>query len=463
MPGKMTNYRWWVMLFIFITYTIANADRANIGFALPYIRKEFAMSNTEAGAIISLFFLGYSFGQIPAGFLIRKFGVRKMFSLGMLLTSGITGLLGISGTALQLKVCRLLVGIAEAPVAIGSTSTINNWFPSKEKGTATGMFLASSKLGPLVVPPLCAWIIMTFGWREIFVFFMIPGAIMALFWYLMVNDKPENSKFVSAAEAEYIHEEENFEASKKNQGKNQGGETGEIETAATIVGANGKKRQYKLWWVDKLVRAKKVDPIDTSTRVFRSWDIYGAAIGYFFIIGISSVLMSWLPTYLVNIKQFAIMKTAFVAAAPFAGTVVGNFVGGWVSDAFLNKRRKPLMMVTALTTSIFMYSLVYAPNDAYLMAILLFIAGVFFSLGYSGFAAYPMGRTTKETYPVAFGIVNTGGQLGGACTPLIVGMILDKFSWDAVFAAMAIGMVTCFLVISTIVEPVNDPIERPRP
>ena len=436
--GKMTNYRWWVMAFIFVIYTVANADRANIGFALPYIRKEFAMNNTEAGALISLFFVGYAAGQIPSGFLISRFGIRRIFTAGMFITSICTGMMGIVDSVLHLKILRSMVGVAEAPVAIGCTATINNWFPAKEKGTAAGMFLAGSKVGPLIVPPICAWIILTFGWREIFTFFMVPGIILSIFWYIMVRNTPEESKFVSEAEVAYIRKEENIVVAKVEQ-----------------------KREYKLWWLDKIVRAKKVVPLNSSKQVFRSWDIYGAALGYFFIIGISSIMMSWLPTYLVTVKQFAIMKTAFVAASPFAGTVVGNFLGGWLSDNYLNKRRKPLMMVTALSASIMMYSLVYAPNDAILLATLLFVSGVFFSLGYSAFACYPMGRVDKENYPIAFGIVNTGGQLGGACFPIIVGMILDNYNWDAVFASMAVGSIICLLIVSTIIEPVDDPLEKP--
>lgn len=433
--GKMTNYRWWVMSFIFVIYTIANADRANIGFALPYIRKEFAMSNTEAGALISLFFIGYAAGQIPSGFLVGKLGIRKMFTAGMLLTSVFTGMMGMVHSPLHLKILRTLVGIAESPVVIGCTATINNWFPPKEKGTATGMFLAGSKVGPLIVPPVCAWIILNYGWREIFIFFMIPGAILAVFWYVMVRSKPENSKFVSEAELMYINSE---------------------ETAATVNAAQ--KRPYKLRWVDKIVRAKKVELLDSSAKIFRSWDIFGAAFGYFFMVGIVSVLMSWLPSYLINVKKFAIMNTAFVSAAPFAGTVVGNFLGGWLSDNVLGKRRKPLMMVSALSTTVMMYSLVYAPADPYLLALLLFSTGLLLALGYSAFAVYPMGRANKEAYPVAWSIVNTGGQLGGAAAPLIVGMILDKFNWDAVFASLAVGSFICLMIVSTIIEPVDDPL-----
>lgn len=437
MSEKRTKYRWVVMALLFILYTVANADRANIGFALPYLRKEFAMSNTEAGGIISLFFFAYAAFQVPSGFLVKKFGVRTMFTIGMVFTSIFTGFIGTASSVFALKALRLGVGVAEAPVAIASSATINNWFPAKEKGTATGIFLAGSKMGPLIVPMLCAWIISVWGWRQIFYFFMIPGVILSVIWFFLVANKPHDSKFVNEVEAEYIADK--TVAAKKD---------------------DKPKREYKLWWLDKIVRAKRVELLSSPSQVFKSWDMWGVACGYFFAVGLSSVFMSWLPTYLVTVKHFAIMKTAFVASAPFAGTVVGNFFGGWFSDNVLGKRRKPMMMVTALSTSIMMYCMLQAPEDPVLLGLVLFCAGVLLALGYSMYMAYGMGRTNKETYPVAFSLVNTGGQLGGACMPLIVGMILDKFNWDAVWIALALGSFICLAIISSVVEPVEDPVER---
>ena len=69
---RTTRFRWFVLAFGFLVYVIAGADRANIGMALPFIRKEFAMSNTEAGMLLSLFFAGYGIMQIPGGYLISN-------------------------------------------------------------------------------------------------------------------------------------------------------------------------------------------------------------------------------------------------------------------------------------------------------------------------------------------------------------------------------------------------------
>lgn len=439
---KMTHYRWWVMSFIFVIYTVANADRANIGFAIPFIQKEFNMSNTMAGLLISIFFTGYAFFQIPAGYLTQKIGMRKAFTFGMLLTSIFTGLMGVVNNIFLLKILRFFVGVSESPVVIGSTVTINQWFPDKEKGTATGLFLAGSKFGPLIVPPICAWIIMEYGWRHIFIFFAVPGMILSIFWYFMVTNKPEESKYVNASEAAYIRNEH-------------------VDTTGASTSQNTPV-VFNYCWLDKLIRTKKVTELTSSREVFRCWDIYGVALGYFSMVGIVSVLMAWLPKYLISERGFDLASSAILASAPFLGTVLGNFFGGVLSDKVLNKRRKPLMLLSAGATIFTMYSLVYAPENKMVLATMLFLLGLLLALGYSAYSVYAMGRVNKETYPVAYGVINMGGQLGGMLMPLIVGVVLDIFNWDAVFLTMTGFCVLCFILVSSVIEPLPQGVTEVR-
>jgi sugar phosphate permease len=174
------------------------------------------------------------------------------------------------------------------------------------------------------------------------------------------------------------------------------------------------------------------------------------------MIGVSNTMLAWIPTYLMNVKHFTSMKMGFLASAPFVGAVLGNLLGGVISDRMLNKRRKPLMLVSALCTSITMYALVYAPNSAAYLGFMLLMTGTLLALGYSAYAVYPMGIASKEMYPVAFGIVNSGGQLGGAVTPLAVGMILDRYNWNSVFLFLALCSVLCFVVLATMDEPLDE-------
>ena len=73
-----------------------------------------------------------------------------------------------------------------------------------------------------------------------------------------------------------------------------------------------------------------------------------------------------------------------------------------------------------------MYALISAPNHPIALGLLLAVTGFLLNLGH-GFSRPSVGSTTKETYPLAVSVVNTGGQAGGAVFPFITGLILDDF------------------------------------
>ena len=358
-----------------------------------------------------------------------------MFSVFTVLTSLFTGLMGFSSSILQIKLLRLGLGLAEGPLAPCFFASVNNWFPNREKGLATGIMLSAGKFGPLIVPPLCALIIHFWGWREIFLAFALPGFIFAVVWYLTVANRPSDSRHCSKSEAEFI----------------------QSDTKAVRTDAR-KKNAYRLVWLDRVIRARRLERLDTSAKLFTSWNLIGSSLGWAVMVAITGTMMSWIPTYLVTVKKMEIMNMAFAAAAPFAGAVAGNMLGGWLSDALLGGRRKPLMIVASLSTALLMYALIHAPSDPWLLGGLLFLAGFFVTLGFSGFIAYPMGLATKDKYPIAMGIQNTVGQVGAFLTPIGIGALLDNYNWDAVFAALALACLLCFVLVTTIVEPVDNPL-----
>lgn len=431
--AKPSKYRWVVAGLFFIIYTIACADRANLGVALPFLRKEFTMTNAEAGGLVSLFLIAYALGQLPSAWLLSKFGVRKVFPLSMIITSAVTGLTGLVSGLLPLKICRFVLGLAEAPLPLGVTTTINNWFPSKEKGTASGIFLASVKMGPVIVPPLCAMIIALWGWKAIFIAFAVPGIVLSFFWWFLVTNNPADSRFVNKGELDYINQDA-------------AGPSGEIK-AAPISKA--------IPWLDKLIRTREEKILETTRSVFKSWNVLGCSLGYAFQLGISNVLLAWIPTYLITVKKFSLMGMGFVAAAPWVGAVVGNLLGGLLSDRLLGKRRKPGMLISALSTAGMMLALINSPADPVLYGVLLFLTGVLLSIGFSAYMSYPMSFVAKKKFPIANAIVNMGGQLGGAAAPFIVGLLLDKMGWDYVFGFMAAAALMTFFIVLTISEPLK--------
>jgi sugar phosphate permease len=429
-----THFRWVIMGIIFVTYAINYMDRTNIGVVLPFISQEFGLSNFEAGALASTFFLGYAASQIPAGFFFSKFGTRGLVSLSILGFSLFTYLIGTASSPFMIKLYRFLLGVSEGPTPVGCVSTINNWFPAKEKGTATGLYIASTMFAPILVPPLVVWIALEHGWRSVFFWFAIPGLIMAIVWYLFVKSSPEKSEHVSPSELAYI----------------QGADLTTAEKVQTTV-------KKSLGWIDSFIRAKKVAILDSNAQVFRSRNIWGICIAYFLMVSVLYGLLTWIPSYLVKEKGFSFMKMGLVAAAPWIGGFVGSITGGWLSDNVFLKRRKPTMIITTLSTAIMMVVLINIPNDANLVALALFMTGFLINVGWPAFTAYPMGLASNSTYPVAISLVNTGGNLGGFFSPMIAGLLLDKFtSFTNVFVYFGVAAALAFVILLTIDEPVNE-------
>lgn len=432
---RPTRYRWLVLVLIFASYMIAGADRANIGVAVPFIKKEFELSNTDVGAMASLFYLGYAAIQIPSGLLFERFGVRVLFTIALAATSASTFFVGLANSALQLKLARVVLGLAEGPLNVGILTTINRWFPTQEKATAVGVFMSSIKVAPAIVPPICAYIIYVAGWREIFYLFAAPGVVIAILWLVCVADDPKASRFCNEEEAAYIV----------------------ADDARSREGAQGGTSRRAWPLLDGLMLTRVIQPLASNAAILRSWSIWGCAFGYAFLVGIAYAIMTWVPTYLISVKHYAVFQMGFVAATPWVGAIAGNIVGGYLSDRLFDLRRKPVMVLTAASTIFTMYSLIYAPANPVVLALLFMATGVLLNLGYSTFLVYPMGLITKEKVPFATAIVNTMGSLGGAFSPFIVGLILDRYGWDMVFVFLAATSLLTLVLVLSIIEPMTAP------
>lgn len=430
-PMARSRFRFVVLGLIFLVYLVAGADRANIGVVAPFIKAELKLSNTDIGALASLFYIGYAAIQVPVGLLYERVGVRWVLAASMIATSLATLFMGTVGSALQLKVGRTVLGVAEGPINVAMLTTINRWFPAQEKGMATGVFMASIKAAPALVPPLCAAIMFYFGWREVFYVFAVPGLFLAIVWLLVVANTPRASRFCRPGEVAHI----------------------EAAVSFGTPGSAGSAAFRPMPRLDRLIRTRAVEPLSTNGQVLRSWDVWGCTLGYFFIVGIAYAIMTWVPTYLVNVKKYPLFAMGFVASTPWIGAIIGNVVGGIISDRYLAGRRKPMMILTSASTIFMMYALIYSPGDPWLLSGLFILTGILLNLGYSTFLVYPMALVSKEKVPFTTAIVNTGGSLGGAFAPFVVGLVLDWSDWNAVFLFLALSSLLTLLMVLSIREP----------
>ena len=164
--------------------------------------------------------------------------------------------MGLANSGRQLKWARALLGLAEGPINIGSVSVINKWFPTQEKGIAMGLYLSSIKFAPAFVPPLCAWLIMTYGWRSVFYAFAVPGFFLTVLWYFFVRDNPRDSKFVNEAEVHYIENPVIPSVAEKKDA---------TDNTSTSIGGT----------LDRLIRTRIVEPLANNAQILRFSPILG--------------------------------------------------------------------------------------------------------------------------------------------------------------------------------------------
>lgn len=111
------------------------------------------------------------------------------------------------------------------------------------------------------------------------------------------------------------------------------------------------------------------------------------------------------------------------------------------------------MLITALATAIMMIVVINVPDNVTVISVSLLLAGFFLNIGWPAFTAYPMGLTTRDTYPVAIATVNSGGNLGGFFSPMIVGALLDATNnYNLAFGFFAGLLMLGFVLILTLEE-----------
>jgi sugar phosphate permease len=396
---KPSKTRWYVLFMASLMYLITYMDRVNISAAAPMIRQEFGFDKITMGIIFSMFTWGYALFQVPGGWLGDKFGPRTVLGTIVTYWSIMTAVTAHCVGVLSFSIVRFLFGIGEGGAFPTATRAMQMWFTRAERGIVQGVTHSASRLGAAIVPPITVAIISAWGWRWVFYIFGAVGVLWAILWYITYRNMPEENKGTNKAELAHIRG----------------------------LDENGNIKQMHV------VKNPKV-PWSVLLRHPNMWAIMCAYFMYNYNLWI---FLSWLPTYLVEHRGFTMIKMGIFASLPLLAGVVGDTVGGWVSDKLLEKTgntklsRRVVAIVGMLGCAIFMISTALS-KDAY-MAVACLTAAMFFLECIIGPAwAVPMDVGGPYSGTVS-GMMNMAGNTGGALSPLVFGVLVTYLSWEAPF------------------------------
>jgi sugar phosphate permease len=402
-PTRPSIGRWYILALISLMYLITYLDRVNIATVAPVISKEFGFDNITMGIIFSAFGWAYALFQVPGGWLGDRFGPRRVLAVLVAYWSVMTAVTSAATGAVSFVIVRFLFGIGEAGAFPGATRAMQLWYPRQERGFCQGITHSASRLGAAIAPPIVVLIMTTLGWRWVFYICGAIGILWSVWWYLSYRNLPEEHGFVNRAELEHIRGID--ERGNVNQPK--------IETTARV-------------------------PWGTVLRSPNMWAIMCAYFTYVYCLWI---FLSWLPSYLVEFRQFTLLKVGLLASLPLWAGVVGDTVGGLATDWLLTKTgnakfaRRLVAIVGMLGCVVFIVPAALT-EDAYTAVYCLTAAMFFLECTIGPSWAVPMDVGGKYSGTVS-GMMNMAGNIGGALSPMVFGILVQFGSWQAPFIVAA--------------------------
>jgi len=421
---KKTHVRYLILLMLFLVTTINYADRATISIAGSALQKDLGIDAITLGYIFSAFGWAYVLGQIPGGWLLDRFGSKKVYALSIFTWSlftvlqGFVGYLPVANAIVALFMLRFLVGFAEAPSFPGNARIVAAWFPTAERGTASAIFNSAQYFATVLFAPLMGWIVHSWGWEHVFVVMGGLGIVFSRVWLKLIYN-PKEHPMISAGELEHIE---------RNGGL--------VDMDKPRAAGNGGP---KWGYIRQLLTSRMM---------------LGIYLGQYCINAITYFFLTWFPVYLVQDRGMSILKAGFIASLPAICGFVGGVLGGVISDHLLRRgnsltfaRKAPIVIGLLLSTTMVICNYV----DAEWMVVAI-MALAFFGKGLGALGWAVVSDTSpKQIAGLSGGMFNTFGNIASITTPIVIGYIISStrsFKWALVYVgANALVAVFSYLVI----------------
>jgi ACS family hexuronate transporter-like MFS transporter len=366
--------RWAVLGFAFLATVINYLDRQTLSVMAPVLLAQFHISAGSYSQIIFAFMLAYTLMNGVSGRFLDWIGSKAGYSLIIAWWSAAEILHAFSGGALSLGICRFLLGLGEAGNYPAGVKLVAEWFPIKERSTASGIFNSGASIGAILAPPLLAWIVLSTGWRIAFIVIGTLGFLWLAAWIPFYR-RP-------AAPA----------------------------ARTTQPGLKALIRSRFLWQF-------------TLSKVFSD------PVWYFYSF--------WFPEYLKEVHGLSFKQIGETAWIPFFTAAIGNLAGGAVFSGLMRMggEAASVRRLAVLVFSALMVPSILVAGDLGTSSCVALISLATF--GYTGalanLLAIPGDAFPDGVVASVWGIASMGSGFGAMIFSLITGWIVDHYSFRPTF------------------------------
>ncbi|WP_322075626.1 MFS transporter [Burkholderia cenocepacia] len=392
-----------VLVMLCVMYFITYLDRVNVSTAAAGFGREFGLNKTEIGLVFSAFAYPYLVFQIIGGWVSDRFGARRTLLACGLLWAAATLLTGMAGGLASLLAARLLLGLGEGATFPAATSAMSRWVPREKRGFAQGITHAFSRVGNAVAPAAVVAVMAVYGWRESFYICGVISIVWVAVWALVYTEHPKDHLRITQAELDAL--------------------------------PPPKQKPANVPWGPLFRRMMPV----TIVYFCYGWTLW--------------LFLSWIPQYFLHSYDLDLKKSAVFASAVFFAGVIGDTLGGIVTDRIyartgsLKRARSWMVSICMLLTLLSLLPLLFTHQLYVSMACL--AAGFFFAeMTIGPMWAVPM-DIAPEYSGTASGMMNSGSALAAILSPVISGFVIDRFgSWELPFIGsmvlMGVGVLLAF-------------------
>ncbi|MEO5602559.1 MAG: MFS transporter [Cyclobacteriaceae bacterium] len=386
---KINNYRWVIVALLFFATTINYLDRQIIGLLKPTLEKEFQWTETDFAHIVMAFTAAYAIGLLFFGWLIDRIGTKLGYSLSVILWS-LSGMLhAIARSVTGFSIARIGLGIGEAGNFPAAMKAVAEWFPKKERALATGIFNAGTSIGVVLALLITPWILVRYGWQEVFWITGALGFVWLIFW-IFLYEIPTKQKRITSEELTLI--------------------TLGQEHSPDEVAANRSIKWHKLFALPQ------------------TWAF---VTGKFLIDPIYWFFLFWLPSYFSSTFNLDLKKPSLPLMIIYAATTIGSIAGGYFSSWLIRKgwptlkaRKTVLLIVAVLELSIISAQFV---TDVWIAVALISLAVALHQAWATNMFTTASDMFPKEAVSSVVGIGGMAGACGGILFPILVGYLLDTY------------------------------------
>ena len=193
-PGSndSPSFRYIVVVFCFVLGLVNYLDRVILSFAINPIEDEFEIGDTDFGMLMSAFAIGTLLVNGLSGYLLDRFGVKRVWSISLLGWSVVMVLQGFVEVFWMFLALRVLLGMGEGTGFPAMNRSLADWMRPRELGRAISFSLLGVPLALLIGGITLAPLILGIGWRWSFVTLGGLGFLVGIAFIIGYRQPPES-------------------------------------------------------------------------------------------------------------------------------------------------------------------------------------------------------------------------------------------------------------------------------